>query len=60
MVLVPVLAGRMIFAPIAADRVAAAVWLGGPVMLICLLLGLTVAPANALIALCLPDRPCQE
>jgi len=51
MVLVPVLAARMIFASAVADRLAAAIWLGGPVTLICLLLGLTVAPANALVAL---------
>jgi hypothetical protein len=34
-----------------AERTIAAVWLGGPVTLVCLNLGLTVAPMNALLGL---------
>jgi hypothetical protein len=51
LVLVPLLAARMVFAADGESRIAAAVLLGGPVTLGCLMLGLTVAPANALIAL---------
>lgn len=45
------LAARTLLADSSAERVVAAILLGGPATLVCLALGLTVAPANAVIAL---------
>jgi hypothetical protein len=50
LVLVSLLAARMILAERPSERLVAAIVLGGPVTAVCLMLGLTVALANALIA----------
>jgi hypothetical protein len=50
-VLAPVLLFRMLYAARPQDRVVYAVMLGGPFTFVCLNLGLTVAPANAFLAL---------
>ena len=46
----PLLASRMLLAEQPAERLVAAVVLGGPLTFACLLLGLTIGPANALVA----------
>lgn len=50
-VLVPVLAFNMLFGAHVHDRVVYALMLGGPFTVLCLNLGLTAAPANALLLL---------
>jgi hypothetical protein len=50
LVLVPLLAARMVLSKSTAERLVAAILLGAPLTFVCLLLGLTVASTNAVIA----------
>src|SRR5206468_2302248 len=59
-IFVPMLAARMLLAAEPAERLVAAVLLGGPLTFACLLLGLTIGPANALVALAALIVACAE